>query len=61
MPNIKFNCLYCGSDWNDYFYSPPDMSALKCPNCKDSNIKIVKDVDQSDCFGYNEDTKVRSK
>jgi len=53
MPKFYFNCYYCDRKWEEILYSIP--ATLKCPDCKDRNIKIKERPEKSNIFGYDED------
>jgi len=53
MPTIFLTCTYCDYRWQDYAYSEADIDKLKCPGCKDENIKVTKNKPTYDVFGYN--------
>lgn len=52
MVKYKFNCTYCGHNWIKSFFAIPLDDELKCPQCKDPNVRKLK-VDSQDVFGYN--------
>jgi hypothetical protein len=54
MPNIACLCNYCGAKFSEKVYNDADVERLRCPKCKDSNIKISAEVEKSDVFGYNQ-------
>lgn len=53
MPEYKICCLYCNHSYEDYFYNNSQIEDLKCPKCRDKNLKITeKSLSRSDVFGY---------
>jgi hypothetical protein len=59
MKKTKYECTYCGNRFekeNQFFmYSSDD----KCPKCNDSNLKVIKDVDKGNIFGYDLDEPLK--
>lgn len=60
MVKYKFQCFYCNHVWDREFYEIPSLDELRCPVCKDSNVKKFR-IDEKDIFGYNIPRKKEKK
>lgn len=55
---LSLECFYCGNKWDEHFYYKESVKDVRCPKCKDHNIK-AKEYKQEDTdpFGYNHKEK----
>lgn len=51
MPNVEFECLYCGRIWEKHIYYSGDVETEKCSKCNDSNVKASKESEKIDYYG----------
>lgn len=63
---ITGQCRYCAHIFKKEVYSRLGEYWLICPKCGDKDIKVIKDVDMGDVFGYNktnpdEDAYIKKK
>jgi Zn finger protein HypA/HybF involved in hydrogenase expression len=53
---LEMECQYCGKKWEETVYYRPNSNNIRCPTCKDRNIKIKeRDETKGDVFGYNKE------
>lgn len=57
---FSIECTYCGKRWEQSFYLKDSLKELRCPDCKDKNLKVKeKKENENDPFGYNHKEKKR--
>lgn len=56
MPRIDLECQYCNHCFSEYLYDGSNVDYIKCPICKDSNLKVMQD-EERDAFGYENKPK----
>ena len=58
MSRINCTCFYCNHIWEEDIYTQYMKDNVRCPKCKDKNIKFAQISEESkDVFGYNKGKK----